>query len=292
MVLQFHKPATIQEAVGLKRRFQARSAYLAGGTFANAKESPLHPDHWISLAGLEADRIDQTADGLVIGALCSLQQLIDDTRTPPPLRAAAAQIVSRNVRHAATIGGHVAANLPHSDLLPMLVALEAQVELVGFRTARTVSVLDYVSSAGAHRVAHPVTSRTNRLSASVKNGLITRVIVPRLDRNRAAGCGNIRGSANARSLLSVAVSLTLAGDGIDEPIIALAGVAPHVARLISAEQVLHGRPLPPTDQLEAMISRCVGPASTPFAGAPYLKHQVGVVVANAFRSALQPRGDQ
>ena len=36
MTEQFHRPATVREAVGLKRRFQARAAYLAGGTWLNS----------------------------------------------------------------------------------------------------------------------------------------------------------------------------------------------------------------------------------------------------------------
>jgi putative selenate reductase FAD-binding subunit len=282
MVDQFHRPATVQEALSLKRRLQTRAAFLAGGTFANAKDSPLHPDHWISLAGLKLDRIDQKRGDLLIGALCSLQRLIEDARTPEPLRAAAAQIVSRNVRNMATIGGHVAANLPYSDLLPMLVALEAQVELPGPRAAKTISVMDYITAGSTGGVTSGVTSG--------KISLITRIVVPRLDRRRLAACGNVRGSANARSLLSAAISLTKADDGIQDPIIALAGVARHVLRLTSAEKALDGKPLPPTDQLAAMISRCVRPTSTPFASAPYIKYQAGVVVALAIQEALRPKG--
>ena len=276
MVEQFHRPATIQEALSLKRRFQARAAFLAGGTLANAKESPLHPGHWISLEGLKLDRIGERRGDLVIGALCSLQRLIEDARTPECLRAAAAQIMSRNVRNMATIGGHVVANLPYSDLIPMLVALEAQVEAPGSRTATTISVMDYITSG--------VTSGRNRL--------ITKIIVPRSDRRRVAACRNVRGSANARSLLSVAVSLTSTDDGILDPIIALAGVGRHVLRLTSAEKALDGKPLPPIDRLAAMISRRVRPTSTPFASAAYIRHQAGVVVALAFQKALRPKGDQ
>jgi CO/xanthine dehydrogenase FAD-binding subunit len=61
-------------------------------------------------------------------------------------------------------------------------------------------------------------------------------------------------------------------------------------RLSSAENALNGKPLPPIDKLAAMISRCVRPTSTPFASAPYIKHQAGVAVALAFQKALRPDG--
>jgi CO/xanthine dehydrogenase FAD-binding subunit len=170
----------------------------------------------------------------------------------------------------------VAANLAYSDLIPMLIALEAQVELPGPRVAKTISVLDYVTSGVTPGM----------------NSLITRIVVPRLDRRRLAACGNVRGSANARSLLSAAVSFTSTGLETQEPIIALGGVGRHVVRLTTAEKALEAKPLPPIDELAAMISRCVRPTSTPFASAPYIKHQAAVVVALAFRKALRPKGDR
>jgi CO/xanthine dehydrogenase FAD-binding subunit len=314
MVEQFHRPATIQDALSLKRRFQGRAAFLAGGTLANAKDSRLHPEHWISLAGLKLDRIDLKHGGLIIGALCPLQRLIEDPRTPEPLRAAAAQIVSRNVRNMATIGGHVAANLPYSDLIPMLIALDAEVELPGLRVAKRVSVMDYITTGATSGSTMRVRSATksgvmsrctsacapgctsacasgvSSAPTSGSNRLITRIIVPRSDRNRVAACGNVRESANARSLLSVAVSLTLTDFDIHDPIIAVGGVGPHVVRLTSAERALDGKPLPPTGKLAAMISRCVRPTSTPFASAAYVKHQAGAVVSSAFQKALRPKG--
>jgi CO/xanthine dehydrogenase FAD-binding subunit len=306
MVEQFHKPTTIQEALSLKRRLATRAVFLAGGTLANAKDCPVRPEHWISLAGLKLDRVDLRRGDLVIGALCTLQRLIEDARTPVPLQAAAAQIMSRNVRNMATVGGHVAANLPYSDLIPMLIALGAKVELPGPRVTKTVSILDYITtgttSATASGARFGATSGCpagcdagcpSGCSLTFTSGttrLITRIVVPRLDRRRLAACGNVRGSANARSLLSAAVSLTPTDEGIQDPIIALAGVGRHVARLTLAEKALNGKPLPPIDRLAAMISRCVRPTATPFASAPYIKHQAGVAVALAFQKALRPDG--
>jgi putative selenate reductase FAD-binding subunit len=286
MVEQFHKPATVQEALNLKKRLRDRAEFLAGGTMANAMDCPLHPEHWISLASLKLDRIELKRGELIIGACCTLQQVIDDARTPEPLRAATAQIVSRNVRNMATVGGHVAANLPHSDLIPMLLALDAKVVLPGPRTVKTVSVLEFLAVGDPHGVLSGVTARTK----SGQSRLITKVIIPRADRHRLAACAHVRASANARSLLSAAVSLTLTDLGVQDPIIALGGIARHVGRLSAAEMALEGKPLPPIDQLEAMIRRSVGPRSTPFASAPYIQHQAGVVVALAIQKALRPEG--
>ena len=65
MIKHFHTPATVREAVGLKRRYRARAAYLAGGTWLNSTESGGPPEHVISLARLGLDRVE-TKPGRVV----------------------------------------------------------------------------------------------------------------------------------------------------------------------------------------------------------------------------------
>jgi putative selenate reductase FAD-binding subunit len=263
MIEHFHRPVTVRAALGLKRRFTTRAVFLAGGTFVNSNAFPLAPEHCISLAGLKLDRISRSRGGVAIGALCTLQQLIDDRKVPAPLRVAALQVVSRNVRNMATLGGHVASRLPNSDLVPTLVALGAKLALAG--SARKVPVLDYVANARA--------------------GLITRILVPASGPGRVTACAHHRASANARSLVSAAVSLNPDRGRVRRPVIALGGVGGHVVRLTAVEKRLDGKPLPATDELQALVSRAVRPASDHVASAAFRRHQAGVVVARAFDAA-------
>lgn len=270
MIEDFHRPKTLREALTLKRKFKGRAAFLAGGTMLNSKDSHLHPEQCISLEALKLDRIEKKEGELHIGALCTLQQLIDDKRIPESLKVAASQIVSRNVRNMATIGGHIAGNLSHSDLLPMLLVLEASVRLSGSAAVRTVPVGDYILAG--------------------EEGLITTIVIPRAEPKRVAACANVRGSANARSILSAAVSLTPGHSGVSNLIIALGGVARHVARVIPVERALEGKPLPATEELARIVSQCVRPVSTPFESGAFRKYQAGVVVALAFEKALGRSG--
>jgi putative selenate reductase FAD-binding subunit len=270
MIDHYHRPRTVREALALKRRFRGRAAFLAGGTYVNSSESPLHPEHFISLEGLGLDRIEAKRGLLVVGALCTLQQLIEDRRVPRALKAAASQVVSRNVRNAATLGGHVASKLPHSDVIPMLVALDAQVALAGAGAAKAIPVMDYI------RAGRP--------------DLITKIILSRPGANRVAACRNVRASANARSILSAAVSMTVVRDQVRDPIIALGGVSGHVMRLASVEKELNGKPLPGADEIQALVSAAVRPAATLAGSAAFRKCQAGVVVALALREALRQKG--
>jgi putative selenate reductase FAD-binding subunit len=306
MIEQFHRPATIREVFALKKRYQGRAVFLAGGTYLNSyacAQCPEHrvslsglgldrterkqgavifrppcssacalrPEHVISLAGLGLDRVVVKQGSVVVGPLCTLQRLIDERKIPAGLRAAAAQIVSRNVREMATIGGHLASNPPYSDLLPMLVALDAKLGLSRAGTAKTILVANYVAKPSA--------------------GLITKIILPRPKTVRVAACRNARASANARSIVSAALSLTVVRNAVKDAIIAVGGVAGHVVRLTAVEDALEGRPLPPMDELQALVSRGVRPVADLSGSASFRKYQAGVAVALALRDAFgQKRG--
>jgi putative selenate reductase FAD-binding subunit len=303
MIEQFHRPATVREALALKKRYQGRAVFLAGGTHLNsractlcpehrvsrgltrlerkraaanvgppcASDCALRPGHFISLAGLGLDRIERKPGSVVIGPLCTLQRLVDDRRIPAGLRAAAAQVVSRNIREMATLGGHVAANPPYSDLIPMLVALDARLGLSRPGAAQGMRVAEYVAKPAA--------------------GLITRIVVPAARPGRVAACRNLRASANALSTVSAAVSATLARDAVKRPIVALGGVAEHVERLTAVEEALDGRPAPSLDEVQALVSRAVRPAADLSGSAAFRRYQAGVAVALALRDALgQKRG--
>jgi putative selenate reductase FAD-binding subunit len=306
MIEQFHRPATIREALALKKRFQGRAVFLAGGTYLNSNacaQCPEHrvslaglghdrgerrqgavvtrslcssacalrPEHFISLAGLGLDRIVVKPGAVTIGPLCTLQRLIDDRKVPAGLRAAAAQIVSRNVREMATLGGHLASDPSYSDLIPMLIALDAKLGLSRAGAAKTILVADYVAKPAA--------------------GLITKIVLPRRKAARVAACRNARASANARSIVSAAVSLMVVRNAVKDPIVALGGVAGHVVRLTTVEVALDGKPLPGMDELQALASRAVRPAADLSGSVAFRKYQAGVVVALALRDALgQKRG--
>jgi len=306
MIEQFHRPATIREAITLKKRYQSRAVFLAGGTYLNSyacTQCPEHrvslsglgldrterkqgavifrppcssacalrPEHVISLAGLGLDRVVVKQGAVVIGPLCTLQRLIDERKVPAGLRAAAAQLVSRNVREMATLGGHLASNPSYSDLIPMLVALEAKLGLARPGTAKTILVADYVARPTA--------------------GLITKIVLPRPKAVRVAACRNARASANARSIVSAALSLTVVRNAVKRPIIALGGVAGHVVRLTGVEDALDGKPLPAMDELQALVSRGVRPVADLSGSAAFRKYQAGVVVALALLDVLgQKRG--
>jgi putative selenate reductase FAD-binding subunit len=274
MIEQFHRPKTVREALALKARYRNRSAFLAGGTYLNSNESADPPAHCISLAALPLDRIKLDPARFTIGALCTLQQIVDDHKLPQALKDAALQVVSRNVRNMATIGGHVALNPPYSDLLPMLFALDAKVGVAARGATKLLPIADYI--------------------AKPTPGLITGIVVPKPAPRRVFACRNFRVSANAHSLVAAAVSLSISAKGVMDPIIAVGGVSPHVVRLPAVEKALDGRLLPPSDEVQALVSRSVrvprNGRSAPAGSADLIKHEAGAVIALALEVACRKMG--
>lgn len=274
MIEQFHRPKTVREALALKTRYRNRAAFLAGGTYLNSNESADPPAHCISLAALPLDRIKIEPGRFTIGALCTLQQIVDDRKLPQALKDAALQVVSRNVRNMATIGGHVALNPSYSDLLPMLVALDAKVGVAARGATKLLPIADFI--------------------VKPTPGLITGVVVPRPAPRRVFAYRNFRVSANAHSMVTAAVSLSISPKGVMDPIIAVGGVSPHVVRLSAVEQALDGRPLPPGDDVQALVSRSVrtprAGRSAPTRNADLIKHEAGAVVALALEEASRKMG--
>jgi len=126
-------------------------AWLAGGTWLYSDPQP-DVRRLIDLAPLGWDSLQVTADGLEIGAMCTIADLYalsapDDWAAAPLFRTSCeAFLASFKVWTAATVGGNVCMALPAGPMITMTVALEARYELwsaTGSR--RTVDAADFVT---------------------------------------------------------------------------------------------------------------------------------------------------
>ena len=116
MIEQFFRPDSVEQALELKRRYQDEAVWFAGGSKLNAT--------------------------LRSGAMSRLQPLRDARFIPAALREALGFVYSRHVRNQSTIGGEIAARQEESVLLPVLLALDA--ELV-FGNGETLSIEEYLA---------------------------------------------------------------------------------------------------------------------------------------------------
>jgi CO/xanthine dehydrogenase FAD-binding subunit len=125
----YYRPDRLEEALGLLAA-EPGYAVLAGGTDLLLEPQPRPGLVDISRLGL--DRIEATPEGLSLGATVRIEDLLES-----PLAArwadgvlvgAALEFGTLQVRNMATVGGNIAHGLPAADLVPVLLALDAEVE--------------------------------------------------------------------------------------------------------------------------------------------------------------------
>ncbi len=264
MVPSYHRPASPTEAVQLKAKLGPGAVFLAGGTDVNCLHSP-RPAALIDLVGLGLDKIEVSANGLRLGAGVTFQQLIEHREVPQYLKTAAGQMANRNIRNRATIGGHVGANRSCADLIPALLAAEAQVVRVDGEMPLEKCL------AG-------------------EPGLILAVVVPKSA--RTFGLAHQTRTAADISIITAAASVVRDGDRIGRPIVAIGGVAAHVVRLHTVEQALDGKALPSGEKLEAMIAGAVQPIDDLRGSAAYKRHLAAVLGARVIRAAAAATPDK
>ena len=251
----YHEPSSVREAVDLGARFGADGSFLAGGTelLGQMRRGQILPRHLVSLhrvPGLDALELNGT---LSIGALVThrrLERAMDARGALAALGEGAAGVGGHQIRNVATVGGNIANASPAADVVPVLLALDAAVTLVGPDGERSLPLETFASAPG-------VTGRR-------PGELLTRVGCPRLPPNSGTAFLKAgRRRAMEISLVCVAVRLTLdAGrERCLEARIALGAVAPTTLRAHAAERSLQGRPL--TDQALAEAGRAAAAECRP-----------------------------
>lgn len=266
MIQEFHRPQTLEEALKIKEQYGDRAFFLSGGTEINRIDFPYQPEQIISLEGLTLNTITITDEEIVLGAGCTLQQLIEEEGAPAVLKDICRKIINRNIRHIATLGGNLASQKPWSDLPPVLMVLEGHLNLATSEKTESLSVAEYIQ-------APP-------------EGILTKIRIPRKPK-RFAGVRKHSRSANEPSVLTAAASLVKDPEGVGEVRIAIKGVAKKILALREVEERLNGHPLPPQEELEKMVSEELNPPSDFKGSAEFKKYLAGTMIASILHTAYR-----
>lgn len=258
---QFLKPMTIEEAVRMKSEYPG-SLYMGGGTEINNPASRSNGEIYISLEGLNLKACVRGGRNTILGASATFQELIDWDECPAALREAALFLSSRNVRNMATVGGNIAAHLEAAYLVPVLMALDAELEL---GTGEVLPLTRYIDE-----------ERPN---------LILNVRFPHSSGRTAVK--NVLRSAGGLSVLSVAVNIESDGGAVTKASVALSGQDGPVARLPEIEKGLVDGTLKPGAGLEKAVADAVKMKSDLKGSAEYKKYLCGVTVSDCVARALE-----
>jgi CO/xanthine dehydrogenase FAD-binding subunit len=141
-------PGTIDEAVLALSR-HPDSQLLAGGTdfMVEVNAGSRRPDAVVALDRIAELQEWSVARGrLRLGAGVSYRQLMspDLAALVPGLAMAARTVGSPQIRNAGTVGGNIGTASPAGDTLPVLVALDAVVEVAGATGRRHVALQELI----------------------------------------------------------------------------------------------------------------------------------------------------
>jgi CO/xanthine dehydrogenase FAD-binding subunit len=270
-------PASEEEAIAwLARAPGGEAAVLAGGTdlLNDIEEHRITPRHLLSLRRLPWNRWNWIGPALEVGSTTPLVDLEYDPKVRaqfPGLVTAIEAVGSVALRSRATLGGNLGRSGSASDLIPLLLALDASAEIVGPKGVRTTPVDTLV-----------VASRRPALGAGE---LIRSVRLPE-PRPSAYLWQRIRPAQDV-SHVGVAVAWSPA-DGRWR--IAVGGVPPRAIRIHPEAAELPPRPSSPEREAAARRAAELLPLSTDLrATGEYRRHVVHALVLRAVGSVTAMR---
>jgi len=268
MIKEFFKPQTIAEAVELKEQFKDEAVFIAGGTGVNCLDSKYEIEKVIGIEQLELSEISKTHSELSIGAGVTIQELINSPKIPDQLTTAARHFINRNIRNIATIGGNIAANKSTSNLIPILVALDAELKIGG--SATPVPVYKYV---------------TQEMTL-----LIEDVIIPSGNLAKKYGLQKFSRSANDISIITAAITFNIQNEKLSNVRVAVGGVGKHVIRLTELENKLVGNKLLAPTEIEDTVKNIVAPVKDIRGGVQFKKYMAGVLISDCIHNAYDRGG--
>ena len=279
-------PRSLADCVGVLGE-RPDALVLAGGTdlMVEVNESHRRIDDGLTVVAvnrvpeLRSWTLDRVAGVVRIGAGVTYTELAADPLAGllPALAQAARTVGSPQIRNAATIGGNVATCSPAGDGLPVLAALEADVELASASGVRSLPIAEFMLGV--------------KKTAREPGELITAVTVPLLD----GWQGYVK--VGVRNAMVIAISgACLAVDTPSRSVrLALGSVAPTIIRVPEAERFAAERvdwatgSVDPNDMIE--FGRLAAAASRPIddhrSTAAYRRHSIEVLARRLLARAFE-----
>jgi CO/xanthine dehydrogenase FAD-binding subunit len=140
MILEYHRPATIDEALALLTRTNPRTVPLGGGTTLSQKGGDPVAVVDLQTLGLDFIRIEGTV--IEAGAMVRMRGLAAHPQIQPALSQAITKEYSSNLREMTTLGGALVSNDGRSAFLTALLALDTK--LIWLPGASEHSLGDYL----------------------------------------------------------------------------------------------------------------------------------------------------
>jgi len=277
-VTAYARPRSLEEAAAL-RAAHPDWMVLAGGTdlMVNANHRP-EPAGILDLWRLaELGGITATSSSITIGAGTTWLEV---ERHPAvierwrPLAAAAREIGALQIQARGTLGGNVGTSSPVGDSLPVLLALDAELELVSTRGRRRVAYRDFCTG--------------YRKTQLAPDELIASATLPAIDAATRTTWRKV-GTRRAQSISKVmgAAAITLDGGVVRSARVALGAVADRPLRIGALEAAVVGlTPDKAADAARAALRTAIEPIDDVRSTSGYRREVAENLVARFFSGIL------
>jgi carbon-monoxide dehydrogenase medium subunit len=275
-------PSNVDECLRALGERGGEAKLVAGGTdlLPQLKNGLLKPACVVDLSGVAVLRRLERGDGgsLRIGPSVTARTLERDPGVRsayPALAESAALIGSIQVRNLATVGGNVCNAAPSADMVPPLLALDAEAVIAGPKGQRRVPLGSFFTGV--------------RRTVLGPDELLLEIVVPApVPRSGGHYLRHTPRRELDIAVVGVASQVTLSDGVCARARIALAAVAPTPLRATAAEQALEGRPLTASliERAAALAVDAARPISDQRGSADYRRHLVRVLTRRTLTTAL------
>ena len=277
---EYHRPSTVEEAVGLLSSLGSEAKILAGGhsLLPMMKLRFAEPEHLVDINRIpELKGVRVIGDDIVIGAMTSENAVIADpvlNEKVPLLPEAAKLIADPQVRNRGTIGGDIAHGDPANDHPALALACDAVMTIAGPSGTRKVPASEFFLG--------------TYWTALEESDILTEITVKAFPRGAGYAYKKLKRKTGDWATAACAVVVALNGSTISHIRITLTNLGPTALRAHDAETVLMGQQV--TDELirqaAAKAMEICDPAEDLRGDAEYKTAMAGQMVQRAINEAL------
>ena len=278
---EYLSPSSLEEALSLLQTHPDEAKLLAGGQslISLMKLRLANPKYLIDLGRIaDLNHLRDDGDKFSIGALTTYAQIKESEplRNKCPLLPQSACVVGdAQVRNRGTLGGSLAHADPHGDMPAAILALEAELKVVGPNGARWIKADDFF-----------VTMFTTALAP---DEILTEIRVPALDGEKSVYLKAARRPSDF-AMVGVALRLKIGPDQTCEKIaIGVTGVTDRPYRAVGVEKALREKKLTSKiiEEAAAQVTEGIDVMEDINASKAFRSHLARLYTARAIESALQ-----
>ena len=223
--------ASLEDALIIKKEKGADARVIAGGTdlILRMRDAVLTPGLLVDLRQVSLDAISSQAGEIQFGAYVTLSQILEHTETNsmfPSLVESCRQFAGPPIRNRATLGGNIVNASPAADLVPPLMAYDANIVLTSSSGERVLPLAEFFTGPGQ--------------SVMQPDEILTKISLPMTPPKTAASFIKLgQRRSMAISIVNLSTRLTLETSGVVSATrIVLGSVASTPVRAFEAEAIL------------------------------------------------------